>query len=205
SPNAAGWNKDTATVTLSAADNPGGTGVKQISYYATGAQSIGSLSSPKVVPISADPNGAGSTTLDLTTEGATTLFFFATDNAGNAEVAKSISVQIDRTTPTMTFGTPSPMAGDSGWSNSDVSIPFSAGDDLSGVAATTPGASPVVLSAEGEAVVGTVTVTDKAGNSASFTTPPCKIDKTPPQITGSCSPLANGSGRNNTDVTVSFA
>ena len=50
-----------ANPTLAAADNPGGSGVKQIRYYATGAQPIGSASSPQVVTVSAGSSGAGST------------------------------------------------------------------------------------------------------------------------------------------------
>src|SRR5260370_6623172 len=41
-PNANGWNNTNITVTLNSTDNElGGTGVKQITYSATGAQTIG--------------------------------------------------------------------------------------------------------------------------------------------------------------------
>ena len=40
-----------------------------------------------------------------------------------------------------------------------------------------------MLSTEGSNVTGTVTVTDVAGNSATFTSPAFKIDKTPPTLT----------------------
>jgi hypothetical protein len=41
----------------------------------------------------------------------------------------------------------------------------------------------IVLTSEGSAVTGAVTVTDKASNSASFTTPAYQIDKTKPTLT----------------------
>src|SRR5207245_2794570 len=40
SPNGAGWNNTAVTVNLTATDNAGGSGVKQITYSASGAQSI---------------------------------------------------------------------------------------------------------------------------------------------------------------------
>src|SRR5262249_9620190 len=67
-----------------------------------------------------------------------------------------------------------------GWYNHDVSVPFTAADALSGVASTTPAGSPVVISGEGSAVQGSVTVTDVAGNSATFFTAGFPIDKTAP-------------------------
>ena len=50
------------------------------------------------------------------------------------------------------------------------------------------------------------TCTDKAGNtSAAVTKTGLKIDKTPPTISGSRTPVANAFGWNNTNVTASFA
>src|SRR5262249_23709126 len=67
-----------------------------------------------------------------------------------------------------------------GWYNHDVSVPFTPADALSGVASTTPAGSPVVISGEGSAVQGSVTVTDLTGNSATFSTATFQIDKTAP-------------------------
>jgi hypothetical protein len=44
-----------------------------------------------------------------------------------------------------------------------------------------------VLTAEGTAVTATITVVDKAGNAATFTSPAVKIDKTPPTV--ACVPV----------------
>ena len=71
------------------------------------------------------------------------------------------------------------------------------------MALTTP-TSPLVVTGEGTALTGTVTVTDAAGNSATFTAPAVRIDRTAPSIAATRSPEANVNGWNNTDVTVGF-
>jgi M6 family metalloprotease-like protein/uncharacterized repeat protein (TIGR01451 family) len=88
-PNANGWNNSNPTVTLMAMDESGGSGVKQITYSASGAQNIAST----VV------NGA-STSIVISAEGTTTVSFFATDNAGNIEVPKTVTIKLDKTPPT---------------------------------------------------------------------------------------------------------
>lgn len=87
-PNSAGWNNSHVTVTLTALDDPGGSGVQQITYSASGAQVIGSTS------VSGD-----STSVVVVAEGETVITFFATDNAGNVETAKTIGVKLDQTGP----------------------------------------------------------------------------------------------------------
>ena len=87
SPNANGWNNRNVTVALTATDNPGGSGVKEIHFSLTGAQ-----------------RGAGvvagsSTTVTISAEETTTLAFFAVDNAGNQEAATTLTVRIDKTPP----------------------------------------------------------------------------------------------------------
>jgi len=89
-PNATGWNNSNPTVSLSAADNAGGSGVKQITYSASGAQ---------VIPSTVLVGSLASFTISV--EGATTITFFATDKAGNIEAAKTITVQLDKTPPTV--------------------------------------------------------------------------------------------------------
>ena len=116
---------------------------------------------------------------------------------------KSATVKIDKTAPTLTFGAPIPAPNAAGWHNSDVSISFTAADVLSGVASTSI-PSPLVLTTEGDNVTGDVTATDVAGNSATFTSPAMRIDKTPPNISATRTPEPNAAGWNNTEVTVSF-
>jgi 6-phosphogluconolactonase (cycloisomerase 2 family) len=90
-PNVNGWNNSNVVVTINSTDNElVGTGIKQVSYSATGAQTIAST----VV------NGA-STSFTITAEGITTITFFGTDNAGNTETARTITINIDKTPPAM--------------------------------------------------------------------------------------------------------
>ena len=86
--NNAGWNNENVTVNLSATDNSGGSGVKEIVYSVSGAQTI----SQTIV------NGA-SATLTITAEGLTTVTFFARDNAGNTEAPQTITIRVDKTVP----------------------------------------------------------------------------------------------------------
>jgi len=172
---AAGWNNSNVTVTLSSTDNEaGGTGVKQIQWSLTGAQT-GSSSVP------------GSTaTVTISTEGTTTLTYFGTDNAGNIETPKTITINLDKTPPTIT-GTRTPAANANGWNNTNVTVSFTCADNLSGLAAGSPPA-PTVLSAEGAGQSVSGTCADVAGNSATSTVSGINIDKTPPVITASANP-----------------
>jgi len=94
-PNSFGWSQTNVTVQLGATDKPG-SDVKQIQYSLAGAQT----GTATIV------NGS-SASVAITTEGITTLTYFATDNAGNSEVPKSVTVRIDRTAPSIT-GLPAP-------------------------------------------------------------------------------------------------
>jgi hypothetical protein len=90
-PNAASWNNSNVNVTLSAADNPGGSGVKQISYSASGTQTIPSTTEP----------GDTASVPTISAEGQTTITFSARDNATNTEFPqKSFTVKLDKTLPT---------------------------------------------------------------------------------------------------------
>lgn len=79
-----GWHRTDVTVQLTAADEPRGSGVKEIVYSLGGAETTVAGSSAQIV---------------LSSEGATTLTYFARDNAGNAEEPKTLVVRIDRTPP----------------------------------------------------------------------------------------------------------
>jgi hypothetical protein len=84
------WTNETIKLTLSAQDNEGGTGVKEIRYSATGAQNIPETAyDPQNPPI-------------INTEGTTTVSYFTIDNAGNRESpAKTFTVKLDKTAPTI--------------------------------------------------------------------------------------------------------
>ena len=101
------------------------------------------------------------------------------DEAGNAATATVSGINIDKTPPTPGFGAPSPTPNAAGWYNADVTIPLTVNDSLSGGVP----APPLLLTAEGPAVSASVKLFDRAGNSATFTSPQVRIDKTPPQVT----------------------
>jgi Chitobiase/beta-hexosaminidase C-terminal domain/Bacterial Ig domain len=83
--NGAGWNNTApVTVTLSADDN-GGSGVKEIRYTTDGSTPTGSST------LYSAPFNVSATT---------TVKYFATDNASNAESVKSLAVKIDTVAPT---------------------------------------------------------------------------------------------------------
>jgi hypothetical protein len=171
SPNGNGWNNSDVTVTLSSTDNEstGGTGAQQISFSASGAQSVGAT----VV-------SGGSTSFTINKEGITTVTFFGTDFAGNVETAKTVSIKVDKTPPAIS-ALRTPASNGNGWNNSDVSVAFQCADAVSGLAADSPPA-PIVLSAEGANQSASGACTDLAGNTASATIGGINIDKTPPSM-----------------------
>ena len=89
--NAAGWNNQDVTLDFTAADNPGGSGVKDISLIFFGAQA----NPPQTIS-----GASGSVTIG--TEGTTTVFFNAEDNAGNQESIRPETVRVDKTPPAVT-------------------------------------------------------------------------------------------------------
>jgi hypothetical protein len=167
-PSAAGWYRSPVTITLTGADGPGGSGVDNMEYQLdTGSLLL--VAPGDQVPISAD--------------GIHTLTSQAVDVAGRRSQSQSLIVQIDQTPPTVTCSqAPPPQI--SGWSNTEVTVSFTAADSLSGIATVS---APVLVNTEGADQPITGTASDKAGNSASAT---CRVslDKTPPAITVSASP-----------------
>src|SRR5574338_285137 len=102
-----GWNNADVNVWLAAVDNAGGSGVSQVSYRASGAQTI----TPTTV-------SAVNANILITAEGVTTITFFATDTAGNIEPEQTLLVKVDKSAPTSACG-----AADDAWHANDVSIP----------------------------------------------------------------------------------
>jgi hypothetical protein len=86
------------------------------------------------------------------------------------------------------FGALNPVPNAAGWNNTDVSVPYTTVDDLSGVATSAP---PSALSfvSEGSGLTQSVTVTDVADNTATFESPAVQIDKTNPVITTSATKI----------------
>jgi hypothetical protein len=89
------WTNHSVPITLHAVDT--GSGVQSVTDSASGAQSIGQTSVP-----------GDTASLTITNEGQTNVSYFATDNVGNIENSKSVTVKIDETPPqsTLAIGTP---------------------------------------------------------------------------------------------------
>jgi hypothetical protein len=151
-------------------------------------------------------NGEYSITTNPLPDGQYDITATATYAAGQtSEPSDAVTITIDTTPPTLTFGNPTPAANREGWHNTNVFISFTVSDDLSGVDVTATDSSPLVLTQDGDEVAREVTVTDMAGNKATFSSPVVKIDKTPPSYGNPTrTPAANDDGWNRTDVTVHF-
>jgi FtsP/CotA-like multicopper oxidase with cupredoxin domain len=189
-PNAAGWNNSNVTVTITAVDYLGGTGIASITYSASGAQPIASTTVP------------GSTTsFAISTEGVTAITYYATDNLGINSPTPLLTIRLDKTAPTLTWGAQTPPANSSGWNNTPVNIPYTTADNLSGVASATP-VSPLSFTLQGANQTRVVTVVERAGNTRPFTSPAVNIDLTPPTVTAATNPssVARGTGTRNVMV-----
>lgn len=167
-PNASGWNNGIVTVTLKATD-PGGPGVNQILFTLDGAQYTGWQTV-----------AGNAASVTISAEGTTILSYFATDNAGSQEAAKTLTVRIDKTPPTAT-ATITPAPNTNGWNNTNVRVSFSGTDALSGIDSCS---APVTFMNEGAGQIATGICTDKAGNISLPATAKVNIDKTPPVISG---------------------
>ncbi|HZT82478.1 MAG TPA: Ig-like domain-containing protein, partial [Gemmataceae bacterium] len=162
--NASGWYTGAVTVTLSAADQAGLSGVA--ATYCTvdgGGQQAG-------------------TTVALTDDGVHTIQYWSVDAAGNVEAAHTLTVKIDQTAPAINAVRDllAYAAAHGGWNNADVTASYTASDAASGLAS--PDSGSYVFSTEGAGQSHTFTVYDVAGNSASATVDQVNIDKTPPTV-----------------------
>src|SRR4051794_5088763 len=137
----------------------------------------------------------------LNAEGDHTVTYFSTDAAGNSESVQTAHIKIDKTAPTIGHASLPAGFADGAWTNvPKVTVTFTCGDTLSGVASCT---APVDVTTEGgHSVAGAAT--DSAGNSASDTAT-VNIDRSPPTISASPDRAANGNGWYNDDVTVTFS
>ncbi|MFL5801444.1 MAG: OmpL47-type beta-barrel domain-containing protein, partial [Roseiflexaceae bacterium] len=206
-PNAFGWNNTAVTIQLTAVDNPGGSGIKEIHYALAGAQSTSNLVA------------GSSATVPLTAAGVTTLTYFAIDNAGNQEPPQSLTVRIDKDAPAST-AIHLPSATPVGWNTTAVMVRIGAADTPSGsgvrdIQSTLSGAqtggatmagsfAAVSVSAEGITTVA-YAATDRAENQETASHVTVRIDTSAPTTIVAASPAANAAGWNNTDVLVSLS
>lgn len=186
-----GWcTGSTADVLLTATDQAGLSGVREIHYSVDGGaeQVKAGASATASVPLSG--SGAG------------TVRYWAVDRAGNVEEPNSVALKWDNIAPTVTH-TLSPAANADGWTRSTTTVTFAAKDDDkgSGVASVT---APVTVTGETDGTIVAGSATDKAGNVGTDVAT-VKLDRTAPGITGT---ITDGTlGRNGwytSPVTVTF-
>ncbi|MFC8503363.1 OmpL47-type beta-barrel domain-containing protein [Pedococcus sp. NPDC057267] len=114
-PNGAGWSTTDVTVTLTATDASGVAGT----WYTTDGTAPTTSSTPYAGP--------------FTVSSSTTVRYFSQDKVGNTEAAKSVSVQIDRTAPSVAVTGPAGGSTQGG----TVTVSGTASDTGSGVAGVT--------------------------------------------------------------------
>jgi parallel beta-helix repeat protein len=211
-PGSAGWNTTDVSVTLNATDNAGGSGVQNIRYWLSGAQTSS-------VVVSANPP-----TVSVTAEGTTTVSYAAVDVAGNQESTKTLTIKIDKTAP-ITTAAATPSAGAAGWNTSDVTVTLNSTDSGSGsgvqdirywlsgaqmsnvvVSCNPVPCNPVTfaITAEGVTTVNYAAI-DAAGNLESTKSLTIKIDKTAPVTLSVATPAPGTSGWNSSAVTVNLS
>ncbi len=143
-------------------------------------------------------SGCGSVSINAD-QGSTDYTCSATSAGGSA--SKTVSIKRDSTAPTIS-GSAAPAPNGAGWNNSDVSVSFVCADSLSGLASCGPNQT---LSGDGAGQSASGTAKDNAGNTASASVGNINIDKTPPSVSASASPIPNANGWNNGTVSVSFS
>lgn len=191
--NANGWNNTDVTVNLVATDNAGGSGVHDITFALSGAQTL-----------AATTVAGASGSITVNTEGITTITFHTTDNAGNRETAQTLVIKLDKTAPTVTT-TRTPAANADGWNNVPVAVHFAAHDAGSGFTGGADATSDQTLSAEGAAQSVTQTFTDLAGNAGTATVSGINIDLHAPVTTATPDRAPNASGWYKAAVSVTLA
>jgi hypothetical protein len=205
-PGPAGWNASNVAVTLTAMDNPGGSGVANIRYLLSGAQTSS-------VVVAGNP-----ATFTISAEGTTTVSYFATDVAGNAESTKSLTIKIDKTAP-VTVATTTPASNAAGWNSNNVTVTLNSTDNAggsglqsinyslsgaqTGSAVVSGSPATFAISAEGTTTV-SYFATDVAGNVESTKSLTIKIDKTAPVTVAATTPASNAAGWNSNNVTVTL-
>jgi hypothetical protein len=121
----------------------------------------------------------------------------AADTAGNSASTAVGGINIDKTKPTLS-GKPTTAPARNGWYTGDVTVHWTAADELSGLDGPAP--ADATIGGEGAGLTATATVTDQAGNAETAHSPAVNIDRTAP-TTGADAP--DGWSRSGVAVTLS--
>ena len=169
----AGWYVSPVTVDVSAADNPGGSGVD----FTTATLDGSAFAAPALLAV----------------DGVYTAEAHSTDRAGNVEAPPAtLTVSVDQTAPTTAASLdPAAASGSNGWYNGPVSLTLTASDAKSGVAGTeyqvNGGAWEAYTGAVAFAADGVYTVAfrshDVAGNQEADQSVTFQVDATAPTVT----------------------
>jgi len=181
--NEAGWHNSNITVTLTATDNEGGSGVKEIGYQLLGM-------SPGMRLLEQEAVQGNRAEILISKEGISRLGYCAVDNERNKEAPHFVEFKLDKTPPQTTASVfPSP--NEYGWSNTlPVNISFEATDNLSGIAT-----KPDSISLDKEGIYNIdYWSKDIADNVEKTKTLTARIDTTAPQTTYSLSETPNNYG-----------
>jgi hypothetical protein len=196
------WHTTPVTLTLAATDNVDGSGMsggQATTQYKIGAGDW-TTGATVVVPAPADHSG----------DGAQAVSYRSCDAAGNWETAKTVTVKIDTTTPTIGVS-----GNDSAWHTNPVTLSFTPTVGASGLASVqyqvgsgswttiTPsgGLYSAAISTEGANTV-SYRATNNAGTTSALGACTVKIDTTPPAM--SASGASNGAWLNHaTTITLS--
>lgn len=145
-PNPGGPNNSDVTVSISASDEEGGSGVWRVSYSASGAQQV------------PEQDVAGDAAeLVVSADGETVVTYWATDKAGNRSESRTITVRVDSAAPKVARATPT---GGKVLPRADVAATFSEAMDGASVRGT--GAFTLKRNGATKAVPATVTYDEEA-------------------------------------------
>ncbi|MEV6815486.1 ThuA domain-containing protein [Micromonospora sp. NPDC051296] len=167
-----GWHTGPVTVTLSATDEDGGSGVARTEYQLGGATTWTAYAGP----------------VQVTGDGSHELRFRSVDEAGNVEATKTVTVKIDATAPVSTAAFAP--ANDEGWHDGTVPVVLTSTDAGSGVkllewaldgGAWTPYTAPIEISGDGAHEL-LYRATDTAGNAETLKSAVVRIDGTKPTL-----------------------
>jgi hypothetical protein len=177
-----GWcTGSTATVVLTATDQVGLSGVKEIHYRVNGGDEQVAAAATKTVTVPLDGSGEAN------------VLFYAVDKAGNKETENGVALKYDNIAPMVTH-TLDPTANADGWNKADVTVHFKASDDDGGSGVDPDRTTPDVLVSDetsGRTVDGEAY--DLAGNRGTDSAV-VKLDKTPPTISAAIVSGQRGDG-----------